>query len=48
MQPPPKRTLRPTTSLPTTAEHYGDQHGIPEDLQNALLNVGRKGRMSMP
>jgi hypothetical protein len=45
MQPPSKRVLRPTASQPTTAEHYGRQHGIPEHVQAALQNVGRKGRM---
>lgn len=45
-QPEAKRTLRPTASLPTTAETYGDKHGLEPDLQAALQNVGRKGRMS--
>jgi hypothetical protein len=39
-----KRQLRPTTSLPTTAEHYGELHGLSPHLQAALQNVGRKGR----
>lgn len=40
----PKRQLRPTTSLPSTAEHYGDLHGLDPELQARLQNVGRKGR----
>ncbi|CAD6591123.1 MAG: hypothetical protein TREMPRED_005993, partial [Tremellales sp. Tagirdzhanova-0007] len=44
MQPASKRQLRPTFSLPTTAEKYGAQFGIPEEVQRALQNVGPKGR----
>ncbi|ORY22588.1 hypothetical protein BCR39DRAFT_487791 [Naematelia encephala] len=47
MLPPPKRQLRPTNSMPTTAETYGQRHGIPDDLQLALQNVGRKGRQAV-
>jgi hypothetical protein len=41
-----KRTLRPAASLPTTAETYGEKHGIDPDLTLALQNIGRKGRQS--
>lgn len=41
-----KRTLRPAASLPTTAETYGEKHGINPDLTLALQNIGRKGRQS--
>lgn len=44
MLPPPKRQLRPTASLPTTAETYGEKHGLPEDLTRQLENVGRAKR----
>jgi hypothetical protein len=40
----PKRQLRPTTSLPSTAEHYGELHGLDPELQARLQNIGRKGR----
>ena len=46
MQQPTKRVFRPVASTPSTAETYGEKFGIPEDVQNALQNVGRKGRMS--
>ena len=48
MEPPSKRQLRPTSSLPTTAEKYGEKFGLPEDLQWKLQNVGPKGRFSEP
>jgi hypothetical protein len=41
-----KRTLRPAASLPTTAETYGEKHGIDPNLTLALQNIGRKGRQS--
>jgi hypothetical protein len=41
-----KRTLRPAASLPTTAETYGEKHGIDPDLTLALQNIGRRGRQS--
>lgn len=48
MEPPPlaKRTLRPTASLPTTAETYGEKHGIDPEVQRALQNVGWRSRQS--
>lgn len=49
MEPPPfpKRALRPTASLPpTTAEFYGQKHGIDPDVQLALQNIGRRSRQS--
>ncbi|WWD16272.1 hypothetical protein CI109_100698 [Kwoniella shandongensis] len=45
--PPAKRQLRPAASLPTTAEIYGEKHGISPDLQAALQNVGRRGRLNV-
>jgi hypothetical protein len=30
----------------TTADIYGQRHGIPDDVQAALQNVGRRNRMS--
>ncbi|GMK54118.1 hypothetical protein CspeluHIS016_0107040 [Cutaneotrichosporon spelunceum] len=30
---------------PTTADIYGQRHGIPDDIQAALQNVGRRNRM---
>ena len=42
----PKRTLRPTASMPTTAETYGQKHGIDPNLTLALQNIGRRGRQS--
>jgi len=41
--PDPKRTARPASDL-TTADIYGAKHGIPEDVQAALQNVGRRNR----
>ncbi|RSH93729.1 hypothetical protein EHS25_006377 [Saitozyma podzolica] len=43
----PKRQLRPTTSLPSTAEHYGELHGLDPELQARLQNIGRKGRQAV-
>ncbi|WVF71814.1 hypothetical protein IAT40_006622 [Kwoniella sp. CBS 6097] len=45
--PPAKRQLRPTASLPTTTETYGERHGISPDLQAALQSVGRRGRQTV-
>lgn len=38
-----KRTARPASEL-TTADIYGQRHGIPDDVQAALQNVGRRNR----
>ena len=46
MQPPAKRSFLPVASTHTTAEHYGQKFGIPDDVQAALQSVGRMGRMS--
>ncbi|WVQ99088.1 hypothetical protein IAU59_006220 [Kwoniella sp. CBS 9459] len=46
-RPPAKRQLRPTASLPTTTETYGEKHGISPDLQAALQSVGRRGRQTV-
>lgn len=47
MDPPlAKRSLRPTASMPTTAEVYGQKHGIDPAVQLALQNIGRKSRQS--
>ncbi|OCF38304.1 hypothetical protein I317_07935 [Kwoniella heveanensis CBS 569] len=45
--PPAKKQLRPTASLPTTTETYGEKHGISPDLQAALQSVGRRGRQNV-
>ncbi|WVW82664.1 hypothetical protein I302_104675 [Kwoniella bestiolae CBS 10118] len=45
--PPAKRQLRPTSSVPSTTEFYGEKHGISPDLQAALQNVGRRGRQNV-
>ncbi|WVQ79801.1 hypothetical protein IAT38_001901 [Cryptococcus sp. DSM 104549] len=45
--PPAKRQLRPSASVPTTSETYGAKHGIPEDIQRALENVGRRARQNV-
>ncbi|KAK4685559.1 hypothetical protein P7C73_g4589, partial [Tremellales sp. Uapishka_1] len=45
MEPASKRQLRPTASLPTTAEVYGNKFGLSEDLQARLSNVGRQKRL---
>ncbi|KAK6903341.1 hypothetical protein I204_07517 [Kwoniella mangroviensis CBS 8886] len=45
--PPAKRQLRPTSSVPTTTEFYGEKHGISADLQAALQSVGRRGRQNV-
>ncbi|WWC89655.1 uncharacterized protein L201_004580 [Kwoniella dendrophila CBS 6074] len=45
--PPAKRQLRPTTSVPSTTEFYGEKHGISPDLQAALQSVGRRGRQNV-
>lgn len=42
--PDPKRQLRATASVESTAETYGRRHGIPEDVQAALQNVGWRSR----
>ncbi|TXT08874.1 hypothetical protein VHUM_03002 [Vanrija humicola] len=42
--PDPKRQLRATASTESTSEIYGRRHGIPEDVQAALQNVGRRSR----
>lgn len=45
-----KRQLRTAdaraAAMPSTADIYGAKHGIPEDVQAALQNVGRRNRMS--
>ncbi|WRT67521.1 uncharacterized protein IL334_004493 [Kwoniella shivajii] len=45
--PPAKRQWRPTASVPSTTEFYGQKHGISPDLQAALQNVGRRGRQNV-
>ncbi|BEJ12335.1 hypothetical protein CspHIS471_0207950 [Cutaneotrichosporon sp. HIS471] len=44
-----KRQLRDAharaAAEPTTADIYGQRHGIPDDVQAALQNVGRRNRM---
>lgn len=45
-----KRQLRiadaRASAVPSTADIYGAKHGIPDDVQAALQNVGRRNRMS--
>jgi hypothetical protein len=45
MSSPSKRTSPPVAEL-TTADIYGARHGIPDDVQAALQNVGRRNRQS--
>lgn len=40
-----KRTARATPGQ-TTADIYGARHGIPDDVQAALQNVGSRARQS--
>ncbi|WOO83257.1 uncharacterized protein LOC62_05G006784 [Vanrija pseudolonga] len=45
--PDPKRQLRATASVESTAETYGRRHGIPDDVQAALQNVGWRSRQAV-
>ncbi|KAL1405786.1 hypothetical protein Q8F55_007462 [Vanrija albida] len=45
--PDPKRQLRATASTESTAETYGRRHGIPDDVQAALQNVGWRNRQAV-